>query len=358
MRLSPSTLNDFLACRYLTWLEQEREAGRIELVEIPRPDADLVRERGLRHEEAFREGLIRDGRQLVDIDGADLAEKVGRTHQAMLDGAEVIYQAAFADPDGWVGFADFLLRGDEPSDLGAHSYEAYDTKLAKHPKPYFILQLAFYTEQIGRLQGRMPREMHVIPGDSETKSFAFADFAAYVGRVRRDFLRTVRDGFTPPYPYPVEHCAWCPWWRHCADKRRADDHVSRVAGLGRSQGLKLEAAGVHTMRNIAALSDAAQVPRLAQPTLDGLRLQAELQVHTEDTGEHGVSCRSRRAGASTGCRHPPRATCSSTSRATRTGATRASSTCSAPGPQRATTCRSGRTTSARSARRSSAGWTG
>ena len=44
-----------------------------------------------------------------------------------------------------VGFADFLLRADTPSDLGAHSYEAYDTKLAKHPKPYFILQLGFYT---------------------------------------------------------------------------------------------------------------------------------------------------------------------------------------------------------------------
>ena len=220
------------------------------------------------------------------IDGADLAGKVARTRAAMQDGVEVIYQAAFADPDGWVGFADFLLRADEPSNLGAHSYEAYDTKLAKHPKPYFILQLAFYTEQIGRLQGRMPREMHVVLGDGATKSFAYADFGAYVARVRRDFVETLRGGFMPPYPYPVEHCAWCRWWRHCADKRRADDHLSRVAGLGRSQGLKLEAADVHTLRDLAALPDGAKVPRLAQPTLDGLRLQAELQVHTEDTGEH------------------------------------------------------------------------
>src|SRR5215216_4617381 len=106
MRLSPSALNDFLACRYLTWLEQERDAGRIELVEIPRPDAELVRERGLRHEEAFREGLIAGGHKLVLIDGADLTEKVACTRNAMSDGAEVIYHAAFADPEGWVGFAD------------------------------------------------------------------------------------------------------------------------------------------------------------------------------------------------------------------------------------------------------------
>ena len=286
MHLSPSALNDFLACRYLTWLEQERDAGRIALVEIPRPDAELVRERGLRHEEAFRETLISAGHQLVRIDGVDLAEKIARTRQAMYEGAEVIYQAAFADPDGWVGFADFLLRGAKPSDLGAHSYEVYDTKLAKHPKPYFILQLAFYTEQIGRLQGWTPREMHIVLGDGETKSFAYADFAAYVGRVRRNFVETVRAGFTPPYPYPVEHCAWCRWWRHCVDKRRTDDHVSRVAGLGRSQGLKLEAADVYTMRGVAALREDATVPRLAQPTLGGLRVQAELQVHTQDSGEH------------------------------------------------------------------------
>lgn len=58
MRLSPSALNDFLACRYLTWLEQERDAGRMELINIPRPDAELLRERGIRHEEAFRDALV------------------------------------------------------------------------------------------------------------------------------------------------------------------------------------------------------------------------------------------------------------------------------------------------------------
>jgi predicted RecB family nuclease len=286
VRSSPSALNDFLACRYLAWLEGERDAGRVELVEIPRPDAELVRDRGLRHEEAFRKTLVAAGRELRRIDGADITEKLARTREAMNDGIEVIYQAALADPDGWVGFADFLVRREGPSDLGAHSYEAYDTKLAKHPKPYFVLQLAFYTEQIGRIQGWLPREMHIVLGDGETKSFAYADFAAYVGRVRRAFVNAVRAGMTPSYPYPVEHCDWCRWWRHCVDKRRSDDHVSRIAGLAQSQGLKLEAVNAYTMRDVAALPDATRVPRLSQPTLTGLRLQAQLQVYTEETGEH------------------------------------------------------------------------
>ena len=287
MRKSPSSLNDFLACHYLTFLEQEREAGRIELVRIPRPDAELVRERGRRHEEDFRELLVRSGRELVAIpENLSIAERARRTEAAMRGGADVVYQAAFAGPDGWVGFADFLLRGPGPSDLGDHGYEAYDTKLAKHPKPYFILQLAFYTEQIARIQGRLPSEMHVVLGDGATRSFAYADFAAYVGRVRRAFVETVEAGIDPPYPYPVEHCSWCQWWRHCTDKRRADDHLSRVAGLARPQGLKLDAVAVHTMRAVAGLPAGTHVPRLAPATLDGLRVQAELQVHTEDTGEH------------------------------------------------------------------------
>ena len=76
MRLSPSALHDFLACRYLTWLEQEHQAGRLELVEIPRQDAEFVRERACATKRHFRQELIGAGRQLARIDGADLAETV------------------------------------------------------------------------------------------------------------------------------------------------------------------------------------------------------------------------------------------------------------------------------------------
>src|SRR5437667_27258 len=56
--------------------------------------------------------------------------------------AEVIYQPVFNDPAGWTGRADFLeLQPDG-------GYEVVDTKLARHAKPYYILQLCFYTEQV------------------------------------------------------------------------------------------------------------------------------------------------------------------------------------------------------------------
>ena len=52
----------------------------------------------------------------------------------MREGREVIHQGCFLH-DGWVGYPDFLIRIDEPSDLGAWSYEVHDAKLGGHAKP-------------------------------------------------------------------------------------------------------------------------------------------------------------------------------------------------------------------------------
>ena len=84
----------------------------------------------------------------------------------MRDGVDVVYQGVLAS-DGWRGQADFLMRVETPSALGAWSYEALDTKLARHAKPAYILQLCFYSEQLARIQGREPAHIHVLLGNQE-----------------------------------------------------------------------------------------------------------------------------------------------------------------------------------------------
>ena len=37
------------------------------------------------------------------------------------------------------------------------TYEVVDTKLARHSKPAYVLQLCFYSEQVARNQGSMPK---------------------------------------------------------------------------------------------------------------------------------------------------------------------------------------------------------
>lgn len=290
LRLSPSDVNNFLACAHLPALDLLRSEGKAQPTKGPRPDADLVRERGILHERSFLEKLRQEGGQVLAIpeDGLTTNERAALTEKAMRDGVEVIHQAAFQENE-WRGYADFIVRTEEPSGLGAFSYEAHDAKLAAHPKPYFIFQLVFYTEQIARIQGRLPERMHLILGTQERPTFRATDFTAYTTRVRQRYLTYLEElsaKMDPPYPYPVEHCAWCEWWARCRDRRRRDDHLSLVAFLSRGQAMKLEDAGVQTVSELSKLPESATVDRVARGTLDTLRQQARLQVEARESGKN------------------------------------------------------------------------
>ena len=206
--LSPSDLNNFLACEHRTALDLARAQGEIELVKRPRPEAELIAERGRQHEAAYLARLVDEGRD-VALMGME-EDPAAATEAAMRAGRDVVHQAAFR-AGNWRGTADFLLRVEEPSELGSWSYEPSDAKLATHPKPYFVFQLLFYADMVSALQGRAPGHVHVVLGTNETRSYRPRHFNAYADRVQRRFLETLkayRGGAQPPYPYPVEHCAY------------------------------------------------------------------------------------------------------------------------------------------------------
>src|SRR4051794_9470492 len=172
--LSPSDLTAYLACPHLTTLSLE-----VALEERKRPYtrealAQLVAEKGDLHEARYLEHLRDEGWEVVGIElqrehGAfDVAHEA--TVAAMHAGAEIIYQATFSR-DGWRGRADFLLRVDEPSNLGDWSYEAHDTKLARSAKPAAVLQLAWYADEIAAVQGRLPERIRVVLGTQEAETY-------------------------------------------------------------------------------------------------------------------------------------------------------------------------------------------
>ncbi|HSD76104.1 MAG TPA: TM0106 family RecB-like putative nuclease, partial [Solirubrobacteraceae bacterium] len=284
-RLSPSSLNRFLGCEHRTYLDLLDERGLLDAERLD-PRNTLLAARGERHEQAFLEQLRAAGRDVVVLDrDRDPAVPAALTEDAMRAGREVVYQACFLDA-GWVGYADFLMRVDEPSDLGPWSYEVYDTKLGSTPRPRHVFQLLFYAEQLERLQGRRPARMHLALGSGERVAFRPDDFGAYAARVRARFLARRAElaapdpDPAPAYPYPVADCEFCPWWKHCADRRREEDHLSLVARLHRAQGLKLEAHGIHTVADVARVAPGTAIPRLPATTLHGLRAQADLQLRS------------------------------------------------------------------------------
>jgi uncharacterized protein len=277
LTLSPSDLSGFLACEHLTVLEL-RGTAKPETLD---PQVELVRRKGLEHEQAYLESLrargvevreieLEDGDGQVDWDAA-----VAATEQAIRDGVEVVYQAALRD-GRWRGLADFLeLQPDG-------SYEAVDTKLARRAKPSYVLQLCFYSEQLARIQGRAPKRIHVVLGSGERESFRPEEFGAYFRRVRARLERFVAD---PPAtePWPNDHCGICDFKAVCDEHWDAVDHLCRVAGIRRAQMERLIAADIATL---AALGRAPlePPPDLAPEIYAKLRRQAELQLWAREHG--------------------------------------------------------------------------
>jgi uncharacterized protein len=283
---SASDLNDHLLCPHLSTLERLVAEGRLE-----RPDEDdaareLLKEKGLAYERAYLARLEAEGRHVVKLKNGfgDPVATEAATLAAMRAGAEVIYQAGF-EHGAWRGIADFLFRVDEPSALGDWSYEVADTKLAREPKPYFMLQLCFYSEHVARLQGRPPRRMHLVLGDGTTSTHRVEDYAAYFRRVRDRFLAWTAEEAPASRPVPTAHCAICPWSARCQAEWEAADHLSLVADIRRSQIAKLEEAGISTLQALAEAQPAARPSRMAATTFDTLRSQAALQLHHRQTGE-------------------------------------------------------------------------
>src|ERR687898_1479975 len=241
LNLSPSDVTAFLACEHLTTLSLAHARGDVERPEVENEQAELIFRKGLEHERTYLESLRAEGLTVLEIpdpDG-DYETAARATADAIRAGAaDVIYQGVLAH-DGWRGVADFLMRQPDGT------YEALDTKLARSAKPAYILQLLFYNEELARIQGREPDRIHVLLGSGEQASFDPRDFAAYYRRVRSRLERFVADP-PPTEPYPVDHCAICDFKPVCDDYWDRVDHLSRVAGLYRTQIERLAAAGVTT----------------------------------------------------------------------------------------------------------------
>ena len=123
---SPTDLNNFLDCEFLTRLDIEVANGRV-LQTVRNPEADLLAAKGEAHELRFLEQFERERGSVARIESTspvhDWNAAARATRDAMASGAPVIYQATLTMA-GWRGKADFLVRVDAPSALGDWSYEA------------------------------------------------------------------------------------------------------------------------------------------------------------------------------------------------------------------------------------------
>ena len=290
--VSATDLVGFLACDHLAMLELGRINGLWEKPFRDDPELALMQERGYEHERLYLERLRSEGRSIHEIATGELRTPdqlraaEAETLAAMQTGRDVIYQATFFD-GRWRGHADFLLRVETPSALGTWSYEVADTKLARRVKAAAILQMCVYADRLTTLQGIAPTWLHVVTGDGTIHPHRLAEYAAFYRAAKARFETRIFGDVPAPetYPDPVDHCRVCSWYPLCADRRRADDHLSLVAGMSRAATSRLIAAQIPTVQALAEAPAELAVPDLSAGTYGRLHQQARLQLEGRRTGQ-------------------------------------------------------------------------
>ncbi len=275
---SPSDLCRFYESEFASWMDRRRAEGLGD--ELPDPaDAQLalLARMGREHEQRHLEALRAEGRSVWEPapDGGTFDAKHAATVAAMHEGHDVLFQAALRDGD-CEGYADFLYRVEGLSRLGAFHYEVADTKLAREPKPYFLLQLSAYARMLEAIQGVRPTRLLVVNGRSEELTFRTDDYFFFFLALERRFLDAQQAFDADVRPIPdgsADHGRW----QGVADARLdALDHPCRVAGITRNQIAKLQDAGITTLTALAT-TKIERVPKMEPATLDKLRAQARLQ---------------------------------------------------------------------------------
>ncbi len=274
LHFSPSDLTVWLEGEFATWmdrfaLEQPLSPG---LAPDPEdPELALRARKGDEHEARYVARLRAEGRQVVEIPKR-APDSVAQTLAAMRAGAEIIFQGHL--DDGTLhGYPDFLVRKEGASSLGAFHYEAWDTKLARSARPYFLVQLCAYAELLEGIQGRRPEEITFVLGDGQESRYRTDDFFYYYRRLKQDF-RAFHARWSPTErPSPAFDRGFGRW-SQAAESILADiDHLSQVAGISRNQIARLEEVGITTAATLASGTVTA-VPGMAAGTLQRLARQA------------------------------------------------------------------------------------
>ena len=291
IRLAATDLSNHLACRHLTSLDLSVARGERSAPDWRSPDLKVIQELGLRHEAAYLQSLRDDGLSFVDLRELGEKEPVKETLACMHRGFQVIAQGSITF-GRWFGSPDVLRKVPKKSRLGDWSYEVYDCKLARETKATTILQLALYSALLAEIQGEPPEFMHVVPSgkEFEAEAYRFAEYAAYYRHVKARLEKVCDNGYRKhTYPEPCQHCDVCRWFAVCDAKRRADDHLSLVAGIRKQQRIQLEAWDTPTMAKLAVLPLPLKQKPLhgSREGVERVREQARVQVQAR-TSQHAV----------------------------------------------------------------------
>lgn len=280
--ISPSKLSLFSRSPVIAaWWEEFDARGLFDgrKPEVSALDQQLFDD-GIRHERVLLDKLALQGARIARLPGRQSDADYAATKAAMVEGFDFIHQASLCNEE-MRGSADLLRRIEEPSELGAWSYIPIECKLASKPRTTFLVQASAYCELLTPVLGKRPDHFELYLGGGRFQRYRTDQFWAWYQSLRQRY-RAFREAFDPqevPEDMPGDHGSWTSW----IDQRLADQRdLMLVANMRQSQRLKLRAAGVTTIEELAAVPAGTAIPGLNPEALHELRQQAQLQITPPD----------------------------------------------------------------------------
>ena len=286
--VSPSDLNNFVACKY-TVLNEIKYHNK-EIRKSPdRANDKLWKEMGVEHEKRHYKILKEKYKKSITIK-SDLNEKdrFDETVRAIQKGYDLIYHAYLID-DNLRGEADFLIKCDTKSDLGDYSYEVYDTKITRNLKPRHITQITAYSDVLGKIQKVLPEKMYLIDGSDEYHSFKTIEYIDLFNHSKKEFIKFLSNTSKEKiYPEKCSYCNLCDWKDECDKTWENDNYINLVAGSNKSQIEKLKKNKIRTVEKLSKTKLTAIDLKINAESFKKIQLQAQLQEEKRNTGEDKI----------------------------------------------------------------------
>ncbi len=230
----------------------------------------LLFERGIQHEKNVRASLFKDA---VEIPMLSFETGFKQVLDECKKGAKVLTGAPiFYLPEEIYGITDVIeRRNDHSSVFGSHYYVVKEIKSAKHIKHEYVMQAAFYTYVIGRIQGYTPTKFYLINREQEESEYEYDLYKDELMQI----IAGIKEVFNGRKVSPTaKACKW-PWESFCNKSAIEQDDVSVVPNVGPVMKKKLNAAGIMTVKQLATQSLEVDVP---EPTLKKIQLSAQAFV--------------------------------------------------------------------------------
>ena len=288
--ISPSDLNNFVACKYIIKNNIKFHNKEIKKNE-EKINTKLWREMGFKHETKHFK-LFKNKFKKTIIISKDLDEKsrFNKTKKAMQNGYDLIYHAYLIDDD-FRGEADFLIKTKELKSkvFGDYSYEVYDTKISRNLRPRHVTQITAYSYMLGKIQKALPKKMYLIDGSDITHDYKTIEYINLFNHSKQEFdkfLSNIKKKNI--YPEKCSFCSLCDWSDECDRIWEEDNYINLIAGSNKSQIEKLKK---HKIRNVEQLINTKLTStdlKINSEIFEKLKSQAKLQEEKRKTGESKI----------------------------------------------------------------------